>query len=122
MKELRIIKAESGQRLDKYLGKLLPGAGMSFLFKMLRKKNILLNDKKATGKEILAEGDLVQVYFSDDTFATFSKGKMSSEKKPSHRREPAFYQVLDQNILYESDDLLMVNKPVGVLSQKATPT
>lgn len=37
---------QSGQRLDKYLKKLLPQAGTGFLYKMLRKKNITLNGKK----------------------------------------------------------------------------
>ena len=39
---------------------------MSFLYKMLRKKNITLNKKKADGKEVLAVGDEVQFFFSDE--------------------------------------------------------
>ena len=47
MKEISITANDAGQRLDKYLRKYLPEAGSGFLYKMLRKKNITLNGKKA---------------------------------------------------------------------------
>ena len=43
MKEFTIQKNEENQRLDKYLKKLLPNATTSFLYKMMRKKNIVIN-------------------------------------------------------------------------------
>lgn len=46
MKEITISPLEAGQRFDKYLVKCLPNATKSFLYKMLRKKNITLNRKK----------------------------------------------------------------------------
>lgn len=49
MKEFQIRDNEAGQRFDKYLSKLLRNAPKSFFYKMLRKKNITLNSKKATG-------------------------------------------------------------------------
>ena len=49
MKELCIGSNEAGQRLDKFLGKYMDKAPKSFLYKMLRKKNITLNGKKASG-------------------------------------------------------------------------
>ena len=49
MKEFTIGGLNAGQRFDKYLTKLLPGASKSFIYKMLRKKNITLNGKKADG-------------------------------------------------------------------------
>ena len=42
MKQLIIKEMESGQRLDKFLGKYLKEAPKSFIYKMLRKKNITL--------------------------------------------------------------------------------
>lgn len=51
MKEFIISHQEEGQRFDKYLVKCLPKAQKSFLYKMLRKKNIVLNGKKADGNE-----------------------------------------------------------------------
>ncbi len=72
MQLLTIGKNQAGQRLDKFLKKALPGAGTGFLYKMLRKKNITLNGKKAEGKEILTEGDEIKCFFSDETFASLS--------------------------------------------------
>lgn len=50
MRDLTIGKNEAGQRMDKYLKKYFPEAGSGFLYKMLRKKNILLNEKKSRRK------------------------------------------------------------------------
>ena len=60
MRDLTIGKNEAGQRMDKYLKKYFPEAGSGFLYKMLRKKNIVLNGKKATGNEKLNCGDKVK--------------------------------------------------------------
>ena len=57
MKEIRISAREEEQRLDKLLAKYLNKAPKSFLYKMLRKKNIKLNGKKASGNEKLKSGD-----------------------------------------------------------------
>ena len=51
MKTFTIGTNDANQRFDKYLKKLLPNASVSFLYKMLRKKNITLDGKKANGKE-----------------------------------------------------------------------
>ena len=61
MKEFTIGGLNAGQRFDKYLTKLLPGASKSFIYKMLRKKNITLNGKKADGNEKLAACDVVRI-------------------------------------------------------------
>lgn len=71
MKEITITKREEGQRFDRFLGKYLPGASSGFLHKMLRKKNIKLNGKKAEGKEKLSAGDQIQIFFSDETLEKF---------------------------------------------------
>lgn len=62
MYQKEITDREAGQRLDKYLHRLLPEAGSSFLYKMLRKKNITLNGKKADGSEKITAGDMVTVF------------------------------------------------------------
>ena len=112
MREIRIRKEESGQRLDKFLRRFLPGAGSGFLYKMLRKKNIVLDDQKATGKEILREGNLVRIYFSDETIRTFQK----TSEPDSAVSVPALEEAA---VIYEDESLLLVNKPAGILTQKA---
>ena len=74
MKELIIDRLGSNQRLDKYLAKYLSAANKSFIYKMLRKKNITLNNKKADGSEKLMEGDSVKIFFSDETLEKFTEG------------------------------------------------
>ena len=110
MREVTIGAKESGQRFSKFLEKYFKEAQTSFLYKMLRKKNIKLNDKKATGSEMLQTGDKVTVYFSDETFEKFR----GETKK-------VIYPVIDLDIVYEDEDVLIVNKPAGMLSQKAKP-
>ena len=61
MKEFTITTRDEKQRFDKYLKKLLPNATASFLYKMMRKKNITLNGKKCDGSERLSEGDEVKL-------------------------------------------------------------
>lgn len=92
MQLITIGSNQAGQRLDKFLRKALPEAGSSFLYKMLRKKNITLNNKKAEGSEMLNTGDEVRFFFAEETFAKFSgTARTSSEyekayKEPSRRR------------------------------------
>lgn len=105
MKEFIINENEAGQRFDKYLAKLLREAPKSFFYKMMRKKNITLNGKKATGNEKLLSGDHVKLFLSDETFEKFS-GSIAA---------PRAHHVLD--IIYEDENILLINKPAGMLSQ-----
>lgn len=114
MQEYIIGKNEAGQRLDKYLGKVLKEAPVSFFYKMMRKKNIVLNTAKCTGKEILSVGDRVKLFLSDETIAKFS-GTVAAQ--PEYAAEAYPYKMLD--IVYEDDDVIFVNKPAGMLTQKA---
>lgn len=108
MREIKIERNDSGQRLDKFLQKYLKEASRGFLFKMLRKKNITLNGKRAEGNEILSEGDTVSVFFSEETFEKF-RGVQKRRRYPT----------TELNILYEDSEVALLNKPVGMLSQKA---
>ncbi|MCQ2492212.1 MAG: RluA family pseudouridine synthase [Lachnospiraceae bacterium] len=116
MQEIKVTRMEAGQRMDKLLGKFLDAAPKSFLYKMLRKKNIKLNGKKADGREILKEGDVVTLFLADDTIKGFQKnpGNASGPEKP-------MYDGPKIKHLYEDENVLILNKPVGVLSQKAKP-
>ena len=71
MVALEINLNQAGQRLDKFLGKYLPGAPAGFFYKMLRKKNITLNGRKAEGKEILQRRDQVTLWLADETILKF---------------------------------------------------
>lgn len=144
MYQVKITQKDAGQRFDKYLHRILPRAGSGFLYKMLRKKNITLNDKKADGSERIAEGDSVTIYFSDETLAKFmgrrpfgspehagshgnslkyadrdnGQGRKYEEEYETDYRT-AYKELRGVRILYENEHILLVDKPSGMLSQKA---
>lgn len=125
MQERIVQKGEENQRLNKYLNRLLPHAGSGFLYKMLRKKNITLNGKKAEGNELLKAGDRINVFFSDETFFKFSGTKESGRLATTETSDfgLAFSKraISKDDIMYEDEGLIVAYKPFGVLSQKNTP-
>lgn len=121
MVEINIMDNESGQRLNKFLMKYLSVAPSSFIYKMIRKKNIVLNDKKAKGDEILSAGDSVKLYLSDETISNFRGSAKAAHKGEMASAGKSKATELSKNlkILYEDKDIMAVHKEVGVLSQKA---
>lgn len=136
MYQTKITKKEAGQRFDKYLHRILPNAGSSFLYKMLRKKNITLNDKKADGSEKIVAGDSVKIYFAEETLNKFrglagtgdseqvahSVASIQQRKDGAADYLAAYRKISGVKILYENQHILLVDKPAGVLSQKAERT
>lgn len=137
MKEFSVNSSNAGQRLNKYCGRILQNAPQSFIYKMLRKKNITLNDKRADGNEILSTNDTVKFFLSDETFEKFSgaAGKRYIETAKNNTR-PGSDSDLDRSvkksktilptlkgeeIVYEDENILICFKPEGELSQKAKP-
>lgn len=114
MQKIIVTRNEAGQRADKFLNKYLSNASKGFLYKMMRKKNITLNKKKMTGQEKLVQGDEIVFFFSDETMEKF-RGR--PEKCNLSRQNFRINQKLD--ILYEDNDVVFINKPCGMLSQKA---
>lgn len=121
MQKITVSANEAGQRLDKLLGKYLSNAPMSFVYKMLRKKNIKLNGKKAQGNEKLTKGDQVEVFLSDDTWQKFA-GAPGAEKQLPADLARAMESSIRLSVIYEDPDILILNKPSGMLSQKAAPS
>lgn len=129
MRKLNITEQEAGQRLDKYLAKYMRKAPKSFFYKMLRKKNIVLNGKKAEPGTLLSAGDELTLWLSEETIdgfreampQTFSnigaQGKKTAEGHPGGRggRTGGF------QIVYEDSRLIIANKEAGLLSQKSRP-
>lgn len=104
MKEILIDKNEHDQRLDRFLKKYMTNASLGFIYKMLRKKNIKLNGSKAQPEDVIKEGDCIQLYFSDETIDKF----ISKPKEISKGRAI--------NIIYEDNNIVLINKPKGMLS------
>ena len=119
MKEFVIKPNEANQRFDKYLKKLLPNAGASFIYKMLRKKNITLNKKKAAGNEVVVSGDVINVFFSDETFDKFTANTSDLQ---ADFEALAKLDLSGIEIVSETTDVLVASKPANMLSQKAVDT
>ncbi len=117
MQQIEIKENEAGQRLDKFLHKFMPLAPVSFFYKMLRRKNITLNGKKAQGSEKLIVGDTLSFYLSEETIQNFKE-----KDAASNEYEKAFSTLKGIEIIYEDAQVLFMNKPAGVLSQKASPS
>lgn len=138
MVTLEIADNHAGQRLDKFLGKYLPGAPVSFFYKMLRKKNITLNGKKAEGREILQLRDQVTLWLSEETILKFGgylpgQGGAAGQADAAHPSaaaggscgadtalyQRAFQRLRGIEVLYEDSHVLILNKPAGILTQQA---
>ncbi|MCR5790648.1 MAG: RluA family pseudouridine synthase [Lachnospiraceae bacterium] len=112
MIRLIIDEKNEGGRLDKYLRRHLPAASTGFLYKMLRKKNITLNERKAAGNELLKKGDEIRLFFSDETYEKLSASDKSQTSREISVKLPGSF------IVYEDQNLILINKPAGLLSQR----
>lgn len=104
MREIVIDKNENEQRLDRFLKKYLANASTGFIYKMIRKKNIKLNDKRAKPESIIYEGDKVQLYLAEETIKKFE----SDEKEAKSN--------INLDIIYEDKNIVLINKELDMLS------
>lgn len=120
MKSILVKENEAGQRFDKFLHKYLSEASGNFIYKMLRKKNITLNGKKATGSERLVIGDEVKLFLSDETIDKFTKKVIGEDKsKAENSYETAYHTYCNLEVIFQNKHILIVNKPSGILTQKS---
>ena len=117
MKEFIIQKNEENQRFDKYLKKLLPNASTSFLYKMMRKKNIVINKKKVEGNEKLKAGDVVSIFLSDETFDKFHVNLEDLKKEYDALKS---LNLKGLKVVFEDEEMIVADKPYNMLSQKAS--
>ena len=119
MKEFIIEDLEANQRFDKYLLKLLKKSGKGYIYKMLRKRSITLNGKKVEGSVLLKKGDVVRLYMKDETIEEFMG--LAAIDSPEMEEYRYAYDRLKKSltIVYEDKNVLIINKPAGVLAQKA---
>ena len=109
MREITVSRGEASRRLDKYLLKYMNAAPPNFIYKMLRKKRIKLNNARAQGSEILREGDVITLYLADETVGGFTEARLPQTAAGG----------LD--IIFEDGDILLVNKPAGQLTHSDSP-
>ncbi len=102
MKEFIINKNDAGQRLDKFIEKATSGMPKSLIYKSIRTKKIKVNRKRAEANYLLQQGDVVLMFLREEFFT-------------SSDPDAYFLAITPKvDIVHEDDDLLLVNKPMGV--------
>lgn len=110
MREFIISENDCGQRIDRFILKLMPKLPSSMMYKGFRKKCVKLNGRHIKdGSVFVNEGDELKLYFSDEFF--------EPEKE-------FVYVKPELDIVYEDENILVINKAVGVVvhaDEKNTP-
>ena len=104
MKEIKVTKNDSGQRIDRFLSKSFP-LGQGQICKLARKNCIKLNGKKCKPDTHIAENDIIKLFIPDEMLT------------PKAKSDPDdFTGVSDKiDIVYEDENILLVDKPVGMV-------
>ncbi|MDF2613580.1 MAG: RluA family pseudouridine synthase [Clostridia bacterium] len=110
MRQIIISDIEANQRLDKFLMKYFKKCPKSFIYRAIRTKKVKYNSKKPQGNEILQKNDVINVFFTEEQFSEFEV------QKEIQKVDITFKPV------YEDHNILIVNKPMGLLTQKDTKT
>lgn len=109
MRIITVKKNDAGQRLDKFLTKAVKGLPTSMMYKLIRTKKIKVNRKRTEQKYILCEGDEIQLFIKEEFFD-------SPEKDVG-----ALVRIVPKlNILYEDENIILLNKRPGVLVHEDT--
>ncbi len=108
MKEFIVKKNDANQRLDRFVGKVVPLLPEALLQKYIRIKRIKLNGKGAKRDDRLREGDILQLYINDEFFETPTE-------------ENAYLKVSTPklSIVYEDENILLADKKPGMLCHSA---
>lgn len=112
MKEIPITANDAGRRLDRFLRKYLPGATLSEIYKIIR-KDAKVDSTRRSESYILNEGEVLTLYLSDETFEKLSRGKGAFGAKSPANASKAKRTF---RIVYEDDEVIIVNKPYGLLT------
>ena len=103
MRKIIINRNDAGQRIDKYLTKSFKNLPISLMYKYIRKKRIKLNGKKCEISSRLNEGDVLELYINDEFFEK-SENQYDFLKAPNKI-----------DILYEDDNILLLDKKPGLI-------
>ena len=108
MQKYIISNKDSGQTLEKFVKKVLKDAPLSIVYKLFRKKDVKVNGHWQDLKYVVNEGDEVSIYLKDEQLEEFKK-----------KQNITNFDKLSSWIIYEDENVILINKPRGVLVQKA---
>ncbi|HEY3452874.1 MAG TPA: RluA family pseudouridine synthase [Myxococcales bacterium] len=104
MIERKIGEDGAGQRLDKFVRKVLRDVPLGHIFKMFRTKKVRVNGTRGRPEQLLAAGDVVTIRGDEEKLLA---ARPESEKKPHRAKEPL-------KVYFEDDYLMAVEKPAGM--------
>ena len=107
MQKYIISDKDAGQTLEKYVKKVLKNAPLSVIYKLFRKKDVKINGHWQGNKYIISKGEEVTIYLKDEQIEEFKKKQSLSN-----------FDKIKQWLIYEDENILLINKPRGVLVQK----
>lgn len=106
MKQITITENEAEQRLDRFLRKYLKDYKLGDIYKLFRTNKVKVNNKKQKENYMLQVGDIIQLYISEE-IKTEAMKSVGADKPI--------------DIVYEDDNLMLVNKPFGLLTHPDSP-
>jgi 23S rRNA pseudouridine955/2504/2580 synthase len=106
MKEIKITENEAQQRLDRFLRKYLPDFSLGDIYKLFRNKRVKVNNKREKENYMLQLDDMLQLYISEPV--------QTEQREAVAAAKPI-------EIVYEDENLLLVNKPFGLLTHPDSP-
>ena len=97
IQEYRVTQEHSGERLDKFLQAVCPECSRSFLQKLVKEGQVLVNHKEQKVNYRVSENDMVRIAV------------------PPAQEAEILPENIPLDILYEDSELLIVNKPKGMV-------
>lgn len=105
----QITPSESGKRLHRYLRNLLPNMPLGQIYKMIDQGKVRVNGKRKKQNYELAAGDELALHMEEAEFQEANLGARS--------KKPKFVGISAKiDVVYEDAELLVVNKPAGLLT------
>ena len=102
MRQIIVKSNDSGQRLDKFLTKAFGNMPKSLMYKAIRTKKIKINRGRADIAYKLCENDVIDIYLNDDVL-TPAKSRYEFSSAPDKIQ-----------IVYEDENIMLLNKPEGL--------
>lgn len=136
----------ANMRLDRFLRKAFPDESLSVFFAVIRKKKVRVNGVVGKANQMLQEGDTVCIYENfksvdaDSQGATnviqfptsqsegaqssagFAKAKSTWGKNASSAEKQSGWGAKELDIVIQTEDYVVVNKPSGLASQPGSGT
>ena len=101
MERFRVTDEDGGVRIDKYLTSVCEGLSRSYLQKLLKSGQVLVGGQGVKASYAVQEGDLIEL-------------EVPEAVEPEILAEP-----MDLDVLYEDEDIILINKPKGMVVHPA---